>query len=1431
MMNFGWMAGKGWFWLSLAILVATVAINLTARADGENTGAKSMFHWQVMDVGEICGPTSVTETKNGLQISLSNPEGKKFCYGVALAECDMKVAAQYKLTFRVRALEGSAKATLTPDIIVAKDGKWEKYGIPGSLYVTVDNREFKRVTLALNTDFGFADAVWNIRQVKLLLNLNGMPAGSSARVEIEDVRIVSPEETSAVSGSLIIDPPAYPTIPSYRSGMKPIHVYCDFDHDDGNGKVLVDDRESKSVEDTIQPVGFARQLFENTGDWIQSVQTPEEADVIVYSRARAGTMGARIIEATQRGCGLLIYGGIADEAIQSAAPMQLAERPVNGWALRSGIHMTAQAGPLTEGEPMIVADWRQYMTGTLKSGTILASYDDGTPALAEKTLGQGKILQFATGTGVAWAQSRHLYDRFLLRSIGYVAGCDSRQLKDSLDNFEKFADVHARVQALNTTIKALHGAGTAETAAATKKVLELTRGEVADGTALDRMLSALTDLEKQYATRDGLRYQAGASLDNFARFGWLVGEGLLCGNINNDLAVSNGEQGFKIDTNRSVSIPLSSWNLHVLDGAITDSNDHPIPEGTELPFTLEWKGTGRVEYTRSVTLESAWKNKDLVFVVEKGIDDLDEVYVNGRLIGSTTEKTAEYWAAPRQYRVPLESIQWDRPNSIRVIVKNLRGGAGFNSCPKILVRDPNELDTPTRLKVESIDWVHKTYQVRMGDAVSRVTLSVLSPFVLYDFSDTRDVSINLENVADYATWCDANGVQTVDLKKRPAIVFESQTSWTKPWLLLWRASESRPLLLVFKSQPQALRAEVSGTIVAKLNVSFAASNQTLAAGWPLGETTADGAAWLKNWPLELTAHMDAMARQTLNFPIGSHEAFAIDREKQRVMISSSLEYRAIDDQWKTPKTDYAFLPPLAGYAHQQKMLVATSDTFDFELPTKYGPLLGTTRRPYVRWSLPLPGRENFLFTGVSGDEPLNAVIDGLFAQSVNYSAGGGMPFTAWSPAHPYGEKNQASNINVFGWCFGLTDVAQGYLGLNPDNRIKASQRIETRYLKPLELYQYKNFVRHRQEPFSGLRYPVLLNGVFINRTPYAPGLGSKVIYGDANEACMVAVLTGQILADTQSNRQLILRNWSYYRYVMRYMLSMDDWAFNTSSCREYGNGSWIDMLDCEYPCLMAYARLAEIAGDQAVADQAAYRAAKRMLPTLMRLKFRDYLVAQRLIPANSSVGMVTGFSEDIGAMPQTFPTTNGNFYAANDLFNSSQGFPGTLSELYSRYALADIQAYLKRYALPSLVNDSGVYVGNQLNYLEPLAFYLDTPKPPLRQWAADILKKSQWLSHDWPGMCATTVLGAARWRFNDRFNIADCRGMDLREALYHPDTGVADLEYAGSTAESTLAVSCDLKLLEITHNGRKISLLQKSGVIQLPIADGVNRVKMTFQRP
>jgi cephalosporin-C deacetylase len=73
------------------------------------------------------------------------------------------------------------------------------------------------------------------------------------------------------------------------------------------------------------------------------------------------------------------------------------------------------------------------------------------------------------------------------------------------------------------------------------------------------------------------------------------------------------------------------------------------------------------------------------FVLHLGkIDDADETFFNGELVGNTggmPPKNETKWDTPRAYTIPLSKILWDKPNTIAVRVYDSGGGGGIYSAP------------------------------------------------------------------------------------------------------------------------------------------------------------------------------------------------------------------------------------------------------------------------------------------------------------------------------------------------------------------------------------------------------------------------------------------------------------------------------------------------------------------------------------------------------------------------------------------------------------------------------------------------------------------------------------------------------------------------------------------------------------------------------
>ena len=837
--------------------------------------------------------------------------------------------------------------------------------------------------------------------------------------------------------------------------------------------------------------------------------------------------------------------------------------------------------------------------------------------------------------------------------------------------------------------------------------------------------------------------------------------------------------------------------------------------------------TGTVEYSAEIVFPNVWRGKPIFFEVEEGIDDTDKTFFNGAPLGATGTETPRYWSVRRAYPIDPNVVKWGKNNRITVQVTNLRGDACFNSAPRILV-ETGRVHSGS-LRVMETDWVHKKYELDTGSGRQEVTLSLLSPFVLHRISGNETNLVLEEKTAQYAAYSTDGGIRVIRLEKQPDFYLRSRDgNWNAPWLLLFRKNweRARPLLLVFEKQPDALRAGINGRFISGLHIQSDSPLGTIACGWPWGSTPVNASGWTGGLPDSVLRRIAGALPFALNYPVGCDEVYRIDRGRNRVEIVNRFRYRRISDAWKTPVETVATLPPLVGLAlENKKYVIDSSPVRDLGIHTDYGPLYGASGTDRIAYTLPLPPESDIMLTGVRAEPELRAALNRLFEGGVRWSRGGRVRCEEFTPAYPEGEKRypEVIGIPLFTWNYGLSVALQGYFILTPENRLKLQDRITRRFLLPLEQYQYKFIYRNREEPFTGLRYPILFNHSHPNSTRYASGIGSPVIFGDNNEGCTMLAWLGRQCADVLGEVSVIRNSWNFIRYGMRSSVVLDDYAWHSSACREFGGSACIDMLNCEYAGFVYFARLARTAGDPATEDDALYRAAKRGIPTLMRLRFLDYI--DRALPQIplEDAGVCTGFAEDHFPIMR-MPTKNNNFLAANDLFDFSQGFPGALHWLYVNHALPEVRAYLHKKAFPALFG-AGLL---RRDYLPPLMLYADDGVHVREKLDSVLKKESSNLMSDWPGIRMPYQGGLYLWRTNGRILLKEFRHLALQEAEYDPASRKLRLRFRAREG-SRLAISADLKAERIEHNGKVEEPRCENGLLVLPSAPGNHDITVVFR--
>ncbi len=1321
------------------------------------------LHFTLLKNGNY-GEGTVTATPgNGFKMTLKNTEKRN--HAIALANFKLNAAAQQKLVFRLRGKKSNGNAFVSVTLLYGQGKEWKSTKSPS---VQVRNDEFKTYIFGLDTDFKLGDGSYLFRQLKFVLNSDRNPRNSTAEIDVQDVRIVHADEISGAGTDFTIVPYPVPEKQPLSRMEKPIRVWFEFDNDDRSTKVQ--SRVSHGAfQDPVPAWSFRHLLLEHADGLIHDAESPESADVIVYSRAGKGGQAETIARKAKAGIPLIVYGVPADPEIAALLPVKLSAVAYQGLPERRKLTIRKKDHPLLQNLKLTTAAPAVYHRAEQKNGAaVLLTFDDGNPFLTE----QGNILHFNTGIGGKLdASDSVFYDRFLLHAIAR----DSKPHTAALAVREQAV----RKQAAETERKRV-------TAAA--KTAGLSSGEAGN-------------------------WRLGASADNVGRFGWLIGEPLLADSVGKDLSVSNDAQRYSFATDGTAAIPFSGWSRKAIEGSIVFPNTRHV----NADPCESWSGVGTVQYETSLLMENGWKGKTLVFEVKDGIDDTDEFLFNGHPAGKTGEDTPYHWMVPRRYRIPADRIRWGKENRFTLRVRNLRGNAKINSRPVLHISDGGVKE---ELSVSRIDWTGKSYQLKGKNGVREMALSLLTPFIRYRFPQ-KTLFLNLENIAEFAAYQSADGIRVVPLNG--GVFYEKAVNgaWSAPWLLLFRPENSRPLLLVFSAQPEKLSVRKRNGIVEGIGIRCGKAIGELAAGWPWGVREMQCRKWTEQLPATAQKQIRQSLNFALNFPVACEEIFSINRAKRQIEIINVFRFERTRDDWNTPVRDYAFLPALSGFMAQEKRIVSPAEPLtDFGIPTYHGPLVGVFGKAAIRYSLPLPPDDDLMPVGVRHKE-INAAQDYNFAGGVRWSCGGRVSVNAWTPAKPAGVRSPLQNIDPFAWNFGICSALQGAFFLNDSNRKLLEERTRRRFMEPLELYQYKNFARHREEPFSRLHYPILFNSFYPNSAAYSGEMGSTVIYGDSNEACTVAVWIGRQLADGFGQADMVRLNWNYFRYAMRYQNYIDDYVFQSGSCRETGVGAWIDMLNGEYSGMLAYARLAELNGDTAEMEQALYRAAKKAVPTIARLCFHKYFETIRPEFSGKTDYQITGFGED-GAKIMRFPNSNGNFFAANDLFDYSQGFPGQLIQLYQRYGLDEVKNHLRLRAAPLLLRQPK---GIRSDYIPVMAVFAAEEFPLAEQTGKCIANHPR--TSDWPGIRVPVQLGMVLWNMEHRISFRNWRELNIRSAWYDPAERSLTLS-AVAGPDSLLVLSAEKSPVKATGNGKSITLQKQENGWKIPLSEGENRIRIRF---
>jgi len=90
-------------------------------------------------------------------------------------------------------------------------------------------------------------------------------------------------------------------------------------------------------------------------------------------------------------------------------------------------------------------------------------------------------------------------------------------------------------------------------------------------------------------------------------------------------------------------------------------------------------GDGEAVFRRVVTIPEEWAGRDLVLSLGP-VDDFDDTFFDGVLVGRTDQTVPDFYAAPRRYTIPGALVKPGR-SLLAVRIFDHFGDGGFTGAP------------------------------------------------------------------------------------------------------------------------------------------------------------------------------------------------------------------------------------------------------------------------------------------------------------------------------------------------------------------------------------------------------------------------------------------------------------------------------------------------------------------------------------------------------------------------------------------------------------------------------------------------------------------------------------------------------------------------------------------------------------------------------
>jgi hypothetical protein len=209
---------------------------------------------------------------------------------------------------------------------------------------------------------------------------------------------------------------------------------------------------------------------------------------------------------------------------------------------------------------------------------------------------------------------------------------------------------------------------------------------------------------------------------------------------------NNGLSLRSSDNQQSIQLP-GTWKFSV--GDAMEWKEPAINDGNwkEIPVPARWENVGYpdvdsiVWYRTTFTIPNDWPHGDVTLSLGK-IDDCDQTFVNGNLVGKTGTFPPEYnseWTAFRVYTIPQHLIKWGEENSIAIRVYDGGGPGGWYSIRDLYLPSVWNLKVDKQFDQWNVagvfNWTNN--EQRVSVQLDQLGLSPRKTYLAYEFWNDR----------------------------------------------------------------------------------------------------------------------------------------------------------------------------------------------------------------------------------------------------------------------------------------------------------------------------------------------------------------------------------------------------------------------------------------------------------------------------------------------------------------------------------------------------------------------------------------------------------------------------------------------------------------------------------------------------------------------